>query len=88
MYLTKYKVGDETAYRLSESSSPGNIQLRKDNRVGQGRKISESIMTHFNMIDKVLKEKPVEEEVPAEGAKSANSIANVIRKYAETLKEN
>jgi hypothetical protein len=86
MYVLKYKIGDEVVYRLSESSTPSNIQLRKDGLVGPAKKASESVMTHFGMVDKVLREK-VEPEPVAEEPKTA-SIASVIRQYAVALKEN
>lgn len=87
MFVLKYKIGDEVVYRLSESSTPSNIQLRKDGLVGPAKKASESVMTHFGMVDKVLKEKAEPEPIEEPAAKTA-SIANVIRQYAVALKEN
>lgn len=86
MFVLKYKIGDETVYRLSESSTPGNIQLRKDSLVSPAKKAAESVMTHFGMVDKVLKEKA--EPEPVEEPVKTASVANVIRQYAAVLKEN
>lgn len=87
MYLTKYRIGDETIYRLTKDSTPTNIQVMKEDRVGSGRKVSESLMTHFSMIDKLLKEKPEEEAPPEEKESKKASVASVIRRYVSTLKD-
>lgn len=78
MYVLKYKVGDEVVYRLSESSMPSNLVLKKESLVAPAKK-ADSAMTHFDAIDRVFKEK-------TEEPKTA-SISNVLRRYASAIKE-
>lgn len=85
MIIHKHKIGEDTIYRLSESLSPPNAQLKNDNRIGK-RKATTQVLNYFGMIDKVFKE-PEPEEEPAK-TKCGSSVASVIRRYALKLKEN
>jgi hypothetical protein len=82
MFILKYKVGDDTFYRISSKQQPSGKSIAFD-RPLVSHSLTSKIESSLKTIDSIL---AVKDETPKDKEKKA-FVALVLEKYAQSLRE-